>query len=123
FRRKLLFEALEPRVLLSADLNPAAADASIEAPLVQTVEPQQTPNMAAVLAGQSAPRSIVFLDASLEQYRAQLGNANVVLLDPERDGVAQITETLAGAHDVAALHIVTHGDANGAQVGDVTLGA
>jgi hypothetical protein len=45
--------------------------------------------MAAVLSRQSAPRSIVFLDASL-------GDAQVVLLDPERD--------------VGELHIIGHGD-------------
>src|ERR1700741_799134 len=103
FRRKILFEALEPRILLSADLNPLAPD---PAPLVQNVEPQsQTPNMAAVLAQQSASRAIVFLDATLDTYRAQFGDAQVVLLDPQRDGVEQITETLTNERDVGEVHI------------------
>ena len=123
FRRKLLFEALEPRILLSADLVPLAPAPNADAPLAQDVDPQvATPNMAAVLAQQSAPRSIVFLDASLEQYQAQLGDAQVVLLDPERDGVEQITETLAGQHDIAALHVITHGDKTGVDLGTATLG-
>src|SRR5258706_7919976 len=123
FRRKLLFEALEPRVLLSADLNPLAEHALLGPAIQQAIPPQsQTPNMAAVLAQQPAQRAIVFLDASLEQYRAELGDANVILLDPERDGVAQITETLTNERDVGAVHIVTHGDPSGALLGDAKLG-
>jgi len=123
FRRKLLFEALEPRLLLSADLNPTEQHA--DAPLVQVAEPQQQSpvNMAAVLQLQAERRDIVFLDASLRAYRAQLGDANVVILDAARDGVAQITETLAGASDVGAVHIVTHGSGAGATLGNATLGA
>src|SRR5689334_5683252 len=123
FRRKLLFEALEPRLLLSADLNPGAPDPSIEAPLVQTVDPQQTPNMAAVLSQQPAAKAIVFLDASLEQYRGELGDANVVLLDPDRDGVQQITEALASEHDVDSVHLIAHGSDQGIYLGQTQLGA
>jgi len=124
FRRKLLFEALEPRLLLSADLNPTEQQQA-EAPLVQVAEPQQQApvDMAAVLQQQPAPRAIVFLDQSLSEYRSQLGDANVVLLDPERDGVVQITEFLDGQNDVSALHVITHGSADGVTLGNARLGA
>jgi len=118
FRRKLLFEALEPRLLLSADLNPGAGHApQPPGALVQTLESEPVKvNMAA------APRAIVFLDPTLREYAAQFGDANVVVLDRERDGVAQITEFLERQSDVDAIHVVTHGNADGADVGDATLG-
>src|SRR5437879_8550687 len=125
FRRKLTFEALEPRILLSADLHPAVEHALLGPAILATVEPPQaqSTSISAVLAQQPAPRAIVFLDASLEQYRAQLGDANAGLLDPARDGVAQITDALKDEHDVSAVHVITHGDASGARLGDATLGA
>src|SRR3954468_8158265 len=122
FRRKLLFEALEPRILLSADLLPAAGESVLGTALVQSVEPQQPFSMTDVLAQQPAPRAIVFLDASLEQYQSQLGDAQVVLLDRERDGVEQITQALAGQGDIAAIHIITHGGTAGADLGAGQLG-
>ena len=119
FRRKLLFEALEPRLLLSADLNPLEQQA--EAPLVQNFESETQVDMAAVLQQQPAARSIVFLDQSLSAYQAQLGDANVVLLDPERDGVAQITEILTGESDVAAVHIISYGEPGNVRLGSTDL--
>ena len=121
FRRKLLFEALEPRLLLSADLNPVEQQA--EAPLVQNFELETQVNMAAVLQQQPAPRHIVFLDRSLSEYQSQLGNAEVVLLDASRDGVTQITDFLDGQSDVSSLHLVGHGSADGATLGSAKLGA
>jgi hypothetical protein len=122
FRRKLLFEALEPRLLLSADLTPAEQLLlEPQAPLQQDAQPQSNINMAAVLQQQPAPRSIVFLDASLKEYQAQLGDADVVLLDAGGDGVAQITAYLETQRDVDAVHIVTHGAPGGVRVGAAEL--
>jgi len=66
---------------------------------------------------------VMILDQSLSEYRSQLGDANVVLLDPERDGVVQITEFLDGQNDVSALHVITHGSADGVTLGNARLGA
>ena len=32
-----------------------------------------------------------------------------VLIDASRDGVAQISQALAGQHDIDAIHIISHG--------------
>src|SRR6266850_4585809 len=65
FRRKLTFEALEPRILLSADVTPLD-QALLAAPLVQNVQPQQPQ------VNFGAPRAIVFVDPSLTDYQALL---------------------------------------------------
>src|SRR3954466_10009100 len=69
FRRKLLFEALEPRILLSADLNPAheALLDAAAAPLVRVVEAQQ-PGIA-IEAHSEQSRAIVFVDPTVANYR------------------------------------------------------
>ncbi len=98
FKRALLFEALEQRVLLSADLIPAADDfpesAPAAAPLVQSDAPQLfTLDMGTALA-QSAPRPEDLLDPvvfqsqpftagagtliSIEPYDPALGRLDVV---------------------------------------------
>src|SRR5262245_49278695 len=76
FRRKLLFEALEPRVLLSADLNPAH-EALLDAaatPLVRTVE-REVPSLS-FAAQAEQQNAIVRVDPSLRSYHQQ-----IVLLD------------------------------------------
>ncbi len=130
FRRKLLFEALEPRVLLSADLNPAATEeASGPAPLVQNVAPQQ-PNIdfAAAIA-QQVPRAIVFVDPRVADFQQlidglpEASNTETFLLDAARNGVQQITEFLEGHDGVAAIHVVSHGSAQGLALGNSLLNA
>src|SRR5258706_6264453 len=72
YRRKLLFEALEPRILLSADLNPAheaLLDAAV-APLMRVVEPQQP---SYILSSQTdQPRQIVQVDSTIATYAEQI---------------------------------------------------
>ena len=135
FRRKLLFEALEPRVLLSADLNPtheALLDAAA-IPLVRTVErdtPQVTyaANAAINAELEQQSRAIIFVDptvASFQRIVEQLpdaANTAVFVLDGARDGVQQITEFLEGQHGVDAVHVLSHGSADGAALGNAILG-
>src|SRR5262245_5492595 len=129
FRRKLLFEALEPRVLLSADLNPAH-EALLDAaatPLVRTVESEAPRISLTAESAQHQSRAIVFLDptvATVQEVLARLpeaANAEVFVLDAARDGVQQITEVLDGEHAVDALHIVSHGAAGSVELGGAQL--
>ncbi|HEX6690863.1 MAG TPA: DUF4347 domain-containing protein, partial [Burkholderiales bacterium] len=130
FRRKALFEALEPRILLSADLNPtheALLDPAAS-PLVRTVE-RDTPRISfAAEVAQHQSRAIIFVDptvASFQTIVAQLpdaANAELFVLDGARDGVVQITDFLEGRKDVDAVHIVSHGSEQGAALGSATLG-
>lgn len=45
----------------------------------------------------------------------------VVVLDEARDGVVQISDLLAGYRNLTALHIVSHGQAGGLQLGNAGL--
>ena len=90
---------------------------------------------AAATADQAAATAtrheIVFVDTSTQNYeqlvadirgRSEPGTqTEVVLLDPGRDGIAQISETLAGRSDIDAVHILSHGDAGEIKLGNVWL--
>jgi VCBS repeat-containing protein len=63
---------------------------------------------------------IVFVDGRLPdlgQLAARPG-VEVVVLDPSKDGISQVTEALAGHDHLAAVHFVGHGES-----GEFTLGA
>ncbi len=73
---------------------------------------------------------IVLLDSSLEDadqllagLRQQRGDCDyeILQLDPQRNGLAQITEALAQRQDVDALHIVSRGTDRGVQLGSLWL--
>ncbi len=101
--RRPLMEELEPRLLLSADLEAGLVDPSLAAregdgALFELLD-QTQPEVASV---SSPRRELVFVDAGAEGYqvlvddlRAQRSDGRVfevVLLDPERDGIEQIAE-------------------------------
>ena len=77
------------------------------------------------------PLEVVFVDAGVEDaetlldsLRAETGEATqwlVVELDADRDGVEQITAVLSELSDVDAVHLVSHGDGEGLQLGNARL--
>ena len=66
-------------------------------------------------------QEIAFVDAGLSNVQALIAeldrSVEIVLLDPGRDGLAQMAETLAGRTAVDAVHILSHGN-----VGQIHLG-
>lgn len=70
-------------------------------------------------------QSIVFIDSGLADYQTLLAglpqDAEVHLLDANRDGLAQIAETLQGRSGIDALHILSHGSPGSLQLGSATL--
>ena len=133
--------ALEPRMMLDGAMvvdavgmvteqaNIAHVDAQQDAssqpePHVDPVmEPQSGTSASAPAApGQTA---WVFIDGSLpglSDLLAQVpADATVVLLDPARDGLAQVNEALAGQHDVRAIHLMTHGEQGAIMLGSTRL--
>ncbi len=73
---------------------------------------------------------VIFIDAAVENPDILLADLQpadpavqrlVFTLQADRDGVEQITEQLAGLSGVDALHIVSHGDGQGIQLGDARL--
>jgi hypothetical protein len=117
--KRMNFEEIEPRILHSADLAPfVTADvgsAEIEMRVVDA-----TPAAASLPSTQDETRhEVVVVDTQVENYqqlvddiRAQNGAARtleVVLVDPDADGIRKVTDALAGRSDIDALHIISHG--------------
>jgi Ca2+-binding RTX toxin-like protein len=65
-------------------------------------------------------RNIIFIDTRVPDYKNLLANiqpdTEVVILDPAKDGIAQITESLFGKQ-YDSLHIVSHGSTGSLQLG------
>jgi len=78
-------------------------------------------------------REIVFIDSRVQDYETLLNAIDaqddstrvydVVLIDSDRDGIEQITAALEGFESIDAVHLVSHGDAEGVQLGSTWLDA
>src|SRR6185295_1090169 len=102
-RRSVIFEALEPRVMLSADTGILAAVLADPAVVVQPAVPvspdatsTDTVDVAALPPDGASRHTIVVVDPTIRDAdRLVRGlDADVVVLDPQMDGVAQITGAL-----------------------------
>lgn len=76
------------------------------------------------------PNSLIFVDRSVANYQALIRGvapaSTVVMLDPHDDGVEQITRTLlhhTHTHQfpISSIHIVSHGEPGGLQIGSTWL--
>jgi len=113
----------------SVDVLPDSAS-----PFVQETTIAASGNLAEFSAAPA--RTIVFVDEAVEDYEllvadvvdAQLlaaqgaGDVDVVVLDSQRDGIAQITEALSAQQGVSAIHILSHGSSGSLQLGNTQLG-
>lgn len=125
----LVFEALEPRVLLSADLagalgldnagvvSAAASESSASAVIQSSVVES------AVVAAQTQRLELVFVDASVSDVDRLISDLlaqsdaertlRIYTLDTTRDGLQQIAEVLRSLQDqtqgqtVDAIHLIT----------------
>ncbi|MEM9155121.1 MAG: DUF4347 domain-containing protein, partial [Cyanobacteria bacterium P01_F01_bin.33] len=72
-----------------------------------------------------ADRQLVIIDASVTDFPALFADiqstSEVLLLDKERDGIAQITEFLEGFARVSSLHLVSHGTPGSLLLGNTRL--
>ncbi len=74
---------------------------------------------------------VIFIDAAVEDSKQLLSDVKatrsdqiewkIVWLDAERDGIKHITESLAGVDNIDAIHIISHGDDQGFQLGNSRL--
>ena len=140
FARKAIFEQLEPRFLLSADLNPLVTDALFAGPSLQPAEfrsitdtglPQVVTTFAVAPPIQRT-NEIVFVDTATPDYQRlveDMRNAapadgrslRFVLIDADSDGLARITETLAQQSAVDAVHVISHARDGAVQLGGTQL--
>ena len=77
-----------------------------------------------------AIRELVIVDKGTEGYELLLedvlstksqDSVRVILIEPDEDGIAQISKALEGVSGLAAIHIVSHGDDGAVQLGDQIL--
>lgn len=129
---------LEERVMLAAAYSADTADVAFDRALTGDAADAGNPVQTAigtttitvqlnqsqdVVAGSVAGRVVSFIDAGLTDYQSIVraitgeddatlpgsGSNEVVLLDPRRDGIQQITETLSGRSEISAIRIFSHG--------------
>ncbi len=83
-----------------------------------------------LLAGDPMATEIIFADSGVEGLDQLLGSLlerdahtrfEVVILDAAHDGISQISQTLAGQRDVAAIHVLSHSTAGTVQLGGTLL--
>ena len=140
-RRKPVVEEIEPRILYSADFSPAllaagpspldAEHRTLDAGGEFAAQGAQQQSAPATQNQQAIRHEVVFVDTATPDYqklvddiKAQSGASrqlDVVLLDPNVDGIKQISATLAGMQDVSAVHIIGHGTDGAIELGGVTL--
>jgi hypothetical protein len=75
----------------------------------------------------STSLTVIFVDSNVSDYQWLVDNrepdAEVVVLNADRDGITQITEYLAGQRQVGSAQIISHGAAGALQLGSTTLTA
>ena len=135
-RPRLLVEELDPRILYSADAaallglagGPGGAEVR-EVPLAAIAAVPPASNSAQV----QAAREIVFIDSRVpdalalaDQLMQQRGTGamfDIVVLDANADGIAQVNRVLAAEHGLAAVHLIAHGSEGSIQLGSSVLDA
>jgi Domain of unknown function (DUF4347)/Cadherin domain/Bacterial cadherin-like domain len=127
--RSAVFEELEPRILYSADLNPAlwVGEATQASAIVGTLNPGPQTTVTAAAEQQQRRHEIVFVDAAVPDAQALIdavlaarapgADVEVVQISADADGLRQITDVLAAESGIDAIHIISHGGAGQLQLG------
>ena len=139
FARNPVLQELEPRLLMSADLNPLAHDTLVATPALAGAEFRNiadTGSPAVVTSGAVAPiqrtNELVFVDTATPDYQklidsmresalTQGRNLEFVLIDADKDGIRKITDTLAQKSNLDAIHIISHAEDGAVQLGSTAL--
>ncbi|PSB15514.1 DUF4347 domain-containing protein [Phormidesmis priestleyi ULC007] len=85
-------------------------------------------NLLPTLALQTrAATSLLFIDSNVSDYQSLVAGVTsgteVHVLDPIADAVTQITQTLLGRTGISSIHIISHGETGGLQLGTTELDA
>lgn len=137
-QRKLRLERLEERILLDAamdvvspvELEQAAATDLLpeaEAPLVQEMQLVDVVRAAEEPAVQASRSEVVVIDPTVANYELlvqdllKTDGIEVLVLDSNTDGLSQITDFVEQFQDVDAIHLLSHGNEFGIQLGSTWL--
>ncbi|MCY7274831.1 MAG: DUF4347 domain-containing protein [Phormidesmis sp. CAN_BIN44] len=84
------------------------------------IAPVVPPPLSATITGE-----IAFVDSSLPNYKSLVAGVRsgvtVVVLEGDRDGIAQITQVLKSAKNISAIHLISPGDAGVLKLGVTEL--
>ena len=116
-------------------VDPAMMPGSEDAAMVLQVDPvdegssSQDMETSAEASSIQSANEIIIVDSSVPDLQELLDDlsgsgrqAEVFVLDSERDGVDQITEILEGRSEVDSLHVVSHAENGRVKLGNVWLG-
>ena len=77
------------------------------------------------MLSQASTKFLVFIDPAVDDYQSLVkgvvANADVIVLDSQRDGVEQITEALRDRPTPESIHIVSHGSPGALYLGNSQL--
>lgn len=128
-----LLMALEPRIMFDASVGVVAQDAAtqttVDAAKDSTSSNERAKTQAATADAGSKQASqrqeVVFVDGQVSDTAQLLagltGNAEVVILDPSKDGLQQMADYLKGREGLDAIHLLSHGADGTVQMGNVWL--
>ena len=134
--RRPFVETLEPRLLLSAGLEAFVINDDAvqgEALLQPATEAELIPQTDATSIRVEAVlrQELVFVDTDTPDYEQLVDDLlrqqneerqfDVVILDNDRDGIAQITDALTQYQDLDAVHIISHGTDGTLDLGNTRL--
>jgi VCBS repeat-containing protein len=122
-----IVEEYEPRLLYSADAAQGLALPS--APTVVEQRYLEASGEYAVTTQLSEQGvELLIVDSSVSGFESLLESLNVagrtielVVLEPGSDGIAQISAALSGRENIAAVHIVSHGESGELRLGNTVL--
>ncbi|MCE1113821.1 MULTISPECIES: DUF4347 domain-containing protein [Pseudomonas] len=129
-----LLMALEPRIMFDASVGVVAQDAAADVAKDTAKDSTSADKTAASAA--SAPsaassaqntqrQEVVFIDGQVanvgELLQGLSGNAEVVILDPNKDGLQQMADYLKGREGLDAIHLLSHGADGSVQMGNLWL--
>ncbi|RQP23189.1 DUF4347 domain-containing protein [Piscinibacter terrae] len=136
-----LIMALEPRLMFDGAAlatvvdavhlsAPKAADVHADTPAAwhppaASTEAVASVSMAVPASGSHPPTEVLVVDGRVPDLQQVVAaahpGARVIVLDPQRDGVRQLADALAGMHGITSLSIVSHGDEGLLLLGDAPL--
>ncbi|MCQ4319486.1 DUF4347 domain-containing protein [Stutzerimonas stutzeri] len=130
-----LLMALEPRIMFDASVGVVAQDAAAQT-TADAAKDSTSSNETANAQGQGATadtggqqgsqrHEVVFVDGQVTNTAQLLdglsANAEVVILDPTKDGLQQMADYLKGREGLDAIHLLSHGADGTVQMGNVWL--
>jgi hypothetical protein len=122
-RKKMLVEALEHRILYSADAGALLLDDSESTPSaeIRIVEATTSGDInTSVTESVNQQYELVFVDTAIEDYQVLIDDIltqkdgtkqiEIILLNKETDGVNQISRVIDTYDNVSAIHLLSHGN-------------